>query len=59
MPIHTYIFFKSRDDFEASCDEVDDLVEITLKAKGVYGSRITGAGFGGCTVSLVRTFLTN
>lgn len=44
-----------RDDFEASCDEVDELVEVTVKAKGVYGSRITGAGFGGCTVSLVNT----
>ncbi|XP_014284507.1 galactokinase [Halyomorpha halys] len=44
-----------RDDLEVSCNEIDDLIEVTLNAKGVYGSRITGAGFGGCTVSLVKT----
>ena len=42
-----------RDDYEVSCSELDDMVEAARKVKGVYGSRMTGAGFGGCTVSLV------
>ena len=43
-----------RDDYETSCEEVDVLVEEAWKIPGVIGSRITGGGFGGCTVSLVR-----
>ena len=43
-----------RDDFEASCPEVDALVEIAMLQAGCYGARITGGGFGGCTVNLVR-----
>lgn len=43
-----------RDDYEVSCDEVDVLVEEAWKVPGVIGSRITGAGFGGCTVSIVK-----
>lgn len=43
-----------RDDFEVSCHEVDILVEATLGAPGVLGTRMTGGGFGGCTVTLVR-----
>ena len=40
--------------YEVSCPEVDELVEIARKIKGVYGSRITGGGFGGCTVTLIE-----
>ena len=43
-----------RDDYEVSCPEVDILVEEAWKIPGVIGSRITGGGFGGCTVSIVK-----
>lgn len=43
-----------RDDYETSCEEVDVLVEEAWKIDGVIGSRITGGGFGGCTVSIVK-----
>ncbi len=43
-----------RDDYEVSCRELDLLVELALKQPGVLGARMTGAGFGGCTVNLVR-----
>ena len=42
-----------RDDFEISCPEIDLLVELAQPMDGVFGSRMTGGGFGGCTVSLV------
>jgi len=43
-----------RDDYEVSCPEIDVLVEEAWKVPGVIGSRITGGGFGGCTVSIVK-----
>lgn len=43
-----------RDDYETSCEECDILVEEAWKLPGVIGSRITGGGFGGCTVSIVK-----
>ncbi len=43
-----------RDDYEVSCDELDILVEEAKKIDSVLGSRMTGGGFGGCTVSLVN-----
>ncbi|MBA3945284.1 MAG: galactokinase [Herpetosiphonaceae bacterium] len=42
-----------RDDYEVSSKELDTLVEAAQQVPGTYGSRLTGAGFGGCTVSLV------
>ncbi len=42
-----------RDDYQVSCAELDTLVEAAWAVEGCYGSRLTGAGFGGCTVSLV------
>jgi len=42
-----------RDDFEASCPEIDLLVELADKEPGCFGARLTGGGFGGCTVNLV------
>lgn len=44
-----------RDDFEASCPEADILVELASKQEGCIGARLTGGGFGGCTVNLVET----
>jgi galactokinase len=44
-----------RDDYEVSCQELDLMVRIAEALPGVYGSRMTGAGFGGCTVSLVQS----
>ncbi len=43
-----------RDDFEVSCTELDIMVELAEKAEGVYGSRMTGGGFGGCTITLIK-----
>lgn len=43
-----------RDDFNVSCHELDILVDGTLGAPGVLGTRMTGGGFGGCTVTLLQ-----
>ncbi|XP_037664961.1 galactokinase isoform X1 [Choloepus didactylus] len=43
-----------RDDYQVSCPELDQLVEAALSVPGVYGSRMTGGGFGGCTVTLLE-----
>lgn len=42
-----------RDDYEVSCAELDLMVTLATEAEGVYGARMTGGGFGGCTVNLV------
>lgn len=42
-----------RDDYEVSCRELDLMVQLATQQEGVYGSRMTGAGFGGCTVNMV------
>lgn len=41
-------------DYEVSCEEIDILVDLAQAIPGVLGSRITGGGFGGCTVSIVK-----
>jgi galactokinase len=43
-----------RDDYEVTGPQLDALAEAAWKIDGVLGSRMTGGGFGGCTVSLVR-----
>jgi len=42
-----------RDDYEVSAPELDALVEAAMEVPGCYGARLTGAGFGGCTIALV------
>jgi len=44
-----------RDLYEVSCPELDALAEAAQQMEGCYGARLTGAGFGGCTVNLVAT----
>jgi galactokinase len=44
-----------RDDYEVSCAELDLMVELANQTPGIVGARMTGGGFGGCTVNLVRT----
>ena len=42
-----------RDDYEVSCAELDVMVDLASRQKGVFGARMTGGGFGGCTINLV------
>ena len=42
-----------RDDYEVSCQELDVMVDLAKPIKGVFGARMTGGGFGGCTINLV------
>jgi galactokinase len=44
-----------RDDYEVSCPELDLLVDLASSMRGVYGARMMGGGFGGCTVNLVQS----
>ena len=43
-----------RDDYEVSCPELDLMVELARPLPGVFGARLTGGGFGGCTINLVK-----
>jgi galactokinase len=43
-----------RDDFQVSCAELDIMVDLATHIDGVFGARMTGGGFGGCTINLVR-----
>lgn len=45
-----------RDNYEVSCPELDELVSAALEVDGVFGSRMTGGGFGGCTVTLLQAY---
>lgn len=45
--------FSLRDDYEVSSTELDLMVELAFMSDGIYGSRMTGGGFGGCTINLV------
>lgn len=47
-----------RDDYEVSCPELDFLVETAQRLEGVLGARMTGGGFGGCTVNVVQAKVT-
>lgn len=55
--IHACLTIKDicfRDDYEVSCPELDELVVAAMEVEGVFGSRMTGGGFGGCTVTLLK-----
>ena len=44
-----------RDNFQVSCEELDVMAELAGEIEGVYGARMTGGGFGGCTINLVKS----
>jgi len=44
-----------RDDYQVSCSELDLMVDLAAGLPGVFGARMTGGGFGGCTINLLRT----
>jgi hypothetical protein len=58
-PFFDFRLIFCRDLYEVSCLELDELVDITMKVPGIYGSRMTGGGFGGCIVSLVNLLVVN
>lgn len=43
-----------KEDYEVSCSELDTMVDLATEVEGVYGARMTGGGFGGCTINLVK-----
>ena len=47
-----FIYLFHRDDYEVSCPELDCLVELAMEVEGVYGSRMSGGSFNGCTARL-------
>ncbi|KAG5864299.1 Galactokinase, partial [Gonioctena quinquepunctata] len=49
--------YSLKNDYNVSCPELDSLVELALEVEGVLGSRMTGGGFGGCTVTLVYSHI--
>ena len=53
--VMTAAHISERDDFQCSVEEVDFLVDTAVALPGCYGGRLTGGGFGGCTVNLVET----
>ena len=44
-----------KEDYEASCEEIDFLIDVSMESKDWYGGRIMGGGFGGCTINLITT----
>ena len=46
--------YSLKHDYEVTCNELDTLVSLSQQFEGVIGSRMTGAGFGGCTVTLIE-----
>lgn len=53
-PLLRSVSFYVRDLYEVSCRELDELVAAAIEVEGVFGSRMTGGGFGGCTVTLLQ-----
>jgi galactokinase len=53
--VMTSAHVSERDDFECSIEEIDFLVDTAVSLRGCFGARLTGGGFGGCTVNLVNT----
>lgn len=48
------VLFCYRENYEVSCPELDTVVNAALEVEGVFGARMTGGGFGGCTVTLLK-----
>lgn len=52
--IYNNVLFCYRENYEVSCPELDTVVNAALEVEGVFGARMTGGGFGGCTVTLLK-----